>query len=214
MHKYFFTVVVVVLLSAPSCWAQRFIKPVPKRTRVLAAQQAGLKTTSRQLSRIAHSPVKWVPLDLLVNSPETVAARIERQIAFKQLHDNLLAKAQEAKVAEQKTLAANTPLGLDNVTSQTAPILFRNIEIGVLNPQEHVLTAAAYDSNGFQVSFLQYTSPDGKEIPISQLEAGLPGYGIQRVIVVLRRHKTETTPQQLRLIDYDLATGTITTSAR
>lgn len=224
MYKYistFTSVLVVLSLSAPSCWAQRFLKPMPKPSQIMAAQRAGVVATSRQMAHLYIVPVKKAPLIVITQSPEIIALRIERQLAFQRMNQKAAEKARvrkqakkAAQLAQEKNLANATPLGVVNTTSQPGAIVFRGTQIGEVNPGESLLMAGAYTRNGRQAADFRYNLPNGKNIPISRLEEALEGYDISRIVVAVRTPATETTPKSLRIIDYDVEFGIIDNSGK
>ncbi len=222
MYKNYYTfcgLLVVLFLSAPLSWAQAVLRHIPKSPQIVAAQRAGLKNTYMHIVHTPRIPAsRRIPLSHFTNSPEAIAARIERQLIFKQLNDKKRVEALAAKKAlniakeqEEKRTAMNTPLGYPNTTSQTGNILFRGVKIGELNPNEYLFMAGAYNEQGIQVAALQTSTNSGQPITISNLEGGLLAYGIQRVLAAICVPQTANTPKQLRIIDYNVSTGTIKT---
>ena len=89
------------------------------------------------------------------------------------------------------------------------PIIFRGTQLAELQAGERILLGAVYDSKGRFVASYSDTYPDGSPIPLTQVEQGMPGYDIARVIFVLR--KIETGTKVDRIIDYHVKTNEIKT---
>ena len=216
MYKYsskFFLFAVVLLFSAP-CWAQRVLPPMPKPSQIAAAHRAGVYATTRQATRISTAPLKNIPINLLMSSPDAIAIRIERQRAFLILNKILMEKAEALKAAaaaskleNEKAIAATTPIGQTNITSQPGAIMFRGVKLDDLHPGEMVIMGSGYNPEGFQVASIQFYYPNGNPITIDRMERAIRAYDISRVILAVRIPPTENTPRKIRLIDYDLASG-------
>ena len=89
------------------------------------------------------------------------------------------------------------------------PIIFRGTQLTELQEGERILLGAVYDSKGHFIASYSDTYPDGSPIPLTQVEQGMPGYDIARVIFVLR--KVENGARIDRIIDYHLKTQEIKT---
>lgn len=217
MHKTYYSfcaVLVVLFLSAPLSRAQAVLRSVSKKPLVLTTvQHTALKRT---IVPIGHTPkipaANRIPLSVFIKSPEVIAARLERQIMFKQVNNKKRILAANKKA--EKSFAMNTPVGVPNKTSQTGDILFRGVKIGELQPNEYLFMAGAYNEEGLQVASLQASLSGGQPVTIAHLEDGLLAYGIARVITAVRMPATKTTPKKLRIIDYNLQTGAIKTTIR
>ena len=152
---------------------------------------------------------------MMVVSPEALAAKLERQLAFKQFNEKMLLKAQARKaaitaeqLAHEKFVADHTPLGAVNITNQPGKLFFRNVELGELEPQESVWMLGAYNNVGQQVGRIEYKK-DGKPITIANLEESLNGPGIVRIIIAIRGPADNGQTKRVRIVDYNLLSGII-----
>ena len=212
MHKNSYTLVgflVVLLLSAPSCWAHRVIRPAIRPSHAAIARRIGLKITSPTLTTAAKVPAAARS----ITPTQELAAKIEHQVALRQLHAKNMATIQAVKTAhatKEKFNADHTVLGATNTTSQTGTILFRSVPVGELKPREYILALSAFDSNGRLVISLEETANAKKPITIENLEQGIPGYDIARVIIAIRSRSTDAAGKSvIRIIDYNVFTQTV-----
>lgn len=193
---------VAVFVSAAEVCQSLPVKPKPPVKAFL------LKGASPATLRGSTLIPRQVLVGLTEQSVRQLSNHIQQVVAAEKRNEMLRRKAQ--LLAQNKVIPApKTAVGQPNLSSQKQPILFRDIQVGVLNPGEYILMAAAYSQEGKQVTTLAATLPNGKPVTIDHLEQGLMGYGIKQIIIVVYTPATQTTPKTLRILDYNLETGNI-----
>jgi len=135
-----------------------------------------------------------------ITPTQELAAKIEHQVALRQLHAKNMATIQAVKTAH----ATKEKFNADHT------ILFRSVPVGELKPREYILALSAFDSNGRLVISLEETANAKKPITIENLEQGIPGYDIARVIIAIRSRSTDAAGKSvIRIIDYNVFTQTV-----
>ena len=197
------SLLVVLLLSAALCHAENPARIVwqtyrfPQLPQVV--QGAGLRNTAKVISGITKNPAAFSFADMRIQS-------MQDQLATLALFQAAHKKIADAVKADQ------TPLGAVNITSQPGTILFKDVPLAQLRPNEYIIMAVAYNAGGKEVSFLNSLEHNNQPITIQELDKALAAYDIHRIMIGIRQ--SEPMPgmvqRRIRIVDYNIDTHTIT----
>ena len=188
------TILVTLLFAAPALWAQgklpvKRIKPVRPSPTILRPS-----IPSAVQNKAVILPKQQKPWSYIHPIPKhELQARIERLLRLQQTNQNYIAQQ----------LAKNPPVLGEPVKTQSAKLVYKGVELDVLQQGEKVIMGGAYDAQGRQVTTIHSSQENANPIPMQQAEVSLPGYDINMVIFIVRSPaKDKLAHAQTRIIVY------------